>query len=101
MNLGTRLGISIWTHVKVYFWKEGVMETALRAKFAQHPRLRAMLLETGSRRLVEHTENDHYWGDGGDGTGRNRLGHLLMQVRDKLQAEAAQAAPPPPPPPPK
>ena len=38
--------------------KLGFSSHPLRAKFAQHPRLRAMLLETGSRRLVEHTEND-------------------------------------------
>jgi hypothetical protein len=25
-----------------------------------------------------------YWGDGGDGSGKNRLGFLLMQVRDEL-----------------
>ena len=35
--------------------------------------------------LVEHTVNDHYWGDGGDGSGKNRLGQLLMQVRDELR----------------
>eukprot|EP00937_MAST-01D_sp_MAST-1D-sp2_P003820 g3820.t1 len=67
--------------------KEGVMMVALRAKFTQYPRLGAMLLGTGSRRLVEHTAKDRYWGDGGDGTGLNRLGHLLMQVRDELRRE--------------
>ena len=65
--------------------KEKVMEKALWAKFTQHPVLYKMLLDTGNRRLVEHTSNDRYWGDGGDGSGKNRLGNLLMDVRQKLR----------------
>lgn len=61
------------------------MLEGLRAKFEQHPDLAARLLHSGDRLLVEHTRNDSYWGDGGDGDGKNRLGHLLMQVRDELQ----------------
>lgn len=64
--------------------KDDVMREALRAKFTQHPDLREMLLSTGEARLVEHTTNDSYWGDGGDGSGRNRLGELLMELRADL-----------------
>lgn len=64
--------------------KESVMRTALHAKFTQHEDLRTMLRDTGKARLVEHTSNDAYWGDGGDGTGGNRLGHLLMELREVL-----------------
>ena len=67
--------------------KESVMLEALRAKFTQHEDLQAILLGTGDAVLVEHTANDAYWGDGGDGSGKNRLGRLLMQVRDELRAE--------------
>jgi hypothetical protein len=66
--------------------KEQVMLDALRAKFAQHDDLRAILLGTGDALLVEHTASDRYWGDGGDGSGRNRLGHLLMQLREELRS---------------
>lgn len=68
--------------------KERVMLDALRAKFTQHDELRAVLLGTGDAVLVEHTANDSYWGDGGDGSGKNRLGILLMQLREELQATA-------------
>ena len=61
------------------------MLDALRAKFTQHDRLRRLLVDTGHAELVEHTRNDHYWGDGGDGSGRNRLGVLLMRLRDELR----------------
>lgn len=68
-----------WNHVR-----DNVMLEALRAKFSQHEALKELLLSTGSARLVEHTENDSYWGDGGDGSGKNRLGKLLMKVRAEL-----------------
>ena len=66
--------------------KEQVMLEALRAKFTQHEELKAVLLGTGDAVLVEHTANDSYWGDGGDGSGKNRLGVLLMQLRAELAA---------------
>jgi ribA/ribD-fused uncharacterized protein len=72
--------------------KEQVMLEVVRAKFTQHDDLKQVLLVTGDAKLVEHTENDSYWGDGGDGSGKNRLGHILMQVRDELR----RATPPAP-----
>ena len=66
--------------------KDDVMREAVRAKFKQHPDLRAILLSTGDALIVEHTQNDAYWGDGGDGTGKNMLGLILMEVREELRA---------------
>ena len=54
------------------------------AKFSQHDDLKILLLSTGEAKLIEHTENDAYWGDGGDGKGKNYLGILLMQVREEI-----------------
>jgi hypothetical protein len=67
--------------------KGTIMREALQAKFTQHPALRSLLLATGDATLVEHTENDSYWGDGGDGSGQNRLGQLLMELRAQLRAK--------------
>jgi N-glycosidase YbiA len=67
--------------------KESVMRQALRAKFTQHDELKSLLLNTGDAVLVEHTTNDSYWADNGDGTGKNRLGALLMELREQLQSE--------------
>lgn len=64
--------------------KDDVMRKALRAKFRQYHSLKKLLVETGNAMLVEHTANDAYWGDGGNGSGRNMLGILLMQEREKL-----------------
>ena len=65
--------------------KDQIMLKALRAKFTQDKHLRQLLLDTKDRKLVEHTTNDSYWGDGGDGSGQNHLGKLLMQVRSELK----------------
>lgn len=50
--------------------KDEVMLKAIRAKVEQHSEVKEMLLSTENAILVEHTENDHYWGDGGDGSGK-------------------------------
>jgi GTP cyclohydrolase II len=71
--------------------KETVMLEGLRAKFEQHPDLREQLVESGERLLIEHTRNDNYWGDGGNGVGANRLGKLLMQVRAALRQPVGPA----------
>jgi ribA/ribD-fused uncharacterized protein len=65
--------------------KDDIMHEALLAKFTQHPRLKALLLATGEAQLIEHTRNDNYWADGGDGTGKNRLGLLLMELRAQFK----------------
>ena len=63
-----------------------VMLKAIRAKIEQHDDVREMLLSTGNAALVEHTKNDRYWADGGDGSGLNRLGKILMKVREEWLA---------------
>jgi ribA/ribD-fused uncharacterized protein len=70
-----------WESIKVQIMTEAVL-----AKFTQHEDLRALLLATGDALLVEHTNNDAYWGDGGDGSGKNMLGQVLMRVRERLRS---------------
>jgi len=65
--------------------KDNVMYDALKAKFSQNEELKRLLIETEDKILIEHTENDSYWGDGGDGTGKNNLGKLLMKLRGELR----------------
>ncbi|HEU4327476.1 MAG TPA: NADAR family protein [Roseiflexaceae bacterium] len=72
-----------WEHVK-----DQVMLDALRQKFRTHEDIRAILLDTGDEPLIENAPGDYYWGIGADGSGKNMLGKLLMQVRDELRREA-------------
>ena len=62
--------------------KDEIMYEGLRFKFSQNKDLKDKLLETGNRKIIEHTTKDKYWGDGGNGEGQNRLGILLMKLRD-------------------
>lgn len=65
--------------------KDEIMYTAIRAKVEQHSKIKEILISTGNCILVEHTTNDSYWADNGDGTGLNMLGKILMDVRKHLQ----------------
>lgn len=57
------------------------MYEGLKHKFTQNEHCRNVLILTRDRQLIEHTPKDKYWGDGGDGSGKNRLGILLMKLR--------------------
>ncbi len=65
--------------------KDGIMRDAVRAKFAQHEDIQAVLLGTSDELLIEATQNDSYWGSGPDGKGQNKLGLTLMEVRSELR----------------
>ena len=65
--------------------KDDIMREVVLAKFTQHDDLRRALLDTGDAELIEHTANDAYWADGGDGSGKNMLGKILMEVREQLR----------------
>jgi len=67
--------------------KEDIMRLAVFEKFRQNPAIRRELLATGHATLIEHTKNDNYWADNGDGTGKNMLGIILMETRKRLKAE--------------
>lgn len=68
--------------------KTGVMKQALMAKF-QQDRWRKALLSTGTEPIIEWNNwGDQIWGVTLDGIGENRLGLLLMAIREKLQKES-------------
>lgn len=63
--------------------KQSVMESVVAAKFEQNPALMKQLVATGNRELVEeNTWGDRTWGVV-NGKGENRLGKILMGVRQK------------------
>lgn len=75
-----------WAGIKV-----DRMRAVLRAKFTQHEHLKKLLLDTGTRKLVEAgtTNNavNRFWGEV-DGKGENTLGKLLMALREELRKES-------------
>lgn len=71
--------------------KEQLVREAVEAKFRKYPALQELLLGTGERPIIEATATDAYWGEGPDGKGANKLGMILMQLREKLRGEKADA----------
>jgi ribA/ribD-fused uncharacterized protein len=71
-----------WETVKL-----NVMRRAIRAKFAQHDDIRAMLVGTDDHKLIEAAAKDAFWGEGADGRGKNWLGKILMEIRAELRGE--------------
>lgn len=67
--------------------KRQTMKDCCMAKFLQHPELRKKLLDTGNEVLIEDSPVDWYWGCGADGTGKNVLGQVLMEIREELKGE--------------
>jgi ribA/ribD-fused uncharacterized protein len=77
-----------WPEVKVK-----VMQDLVSQKFNGHPDLVKLLLATGDAELVEeNTWHDNFWGDCRCSkcaavAGQNRLGLILMEVRQRLGRE--------------
>lgn len=75
-------------------WKkirQTVMTRGLYIKCQTHPEVAKALLMTGTRKIVENSMYDYYWGCGRDGRGHNTYGKVLMAIRDKLKAQQAGA----------
>lgn len=69
-----------WEQVKL-----SVMKKVLLNKFGQNAVLKELLLSTGDKYLEETNDwRDTFWGVC-NGTGRNMLGRLLMEVRGELR----------------
>jgi len=68
--------------------KYAVMKDCVRAKFLQHSTIRMQLLNTGDEDIVEDSPIDYYWGCGADGTGKNMLGKILVEIREELSDDA-------------
>ena len=80
-----------WEQVKFQ-----VMEECVRYKFTHHAELKAQLLATGEAELIEGNDwGDKIWGVY-QGEGENRLGKILMKIREELRKSATLDHRPPP-----
>lgn len=71
-----------WDQVKVQ-----IMLEILTAKAIQHSYVLKKLIETGDRYLCENSWRDSFWGWGPDRKGRNMLGTIWMEIREKANKE--------------
>ena len=69
-----------WDRARVF-----LMYDIVKTKFEQHPDLASKLVATGDEDIVEgNTWNDKFWGVC-NGEGENRLGKILMIVREEIK----------------
>lgn len=73
----------------IVYVKDRFMYEIVLAKFRQNPALGQGLKDTKDAYLVEDTfsTGDDYWGETSRGVGQNRLGHILMKVREVLRTD--------------
>ena len=67
--------------------KDGIMQRGVLKKFETHAKIREILLATGDELIIENAPKDYYWGCGYDGSGKNKLGQILMAVREILSQQ--------------
>jgi N-glycosidase YbiA len=65
--------------------KDEIMQKAVLCKFATHAEIREILLSTEDELIIENSPIDYYWGCGADGSGKNKLGEILVIVREILR----------------
>ncbi|MDA3837005.1 MAG: NADAR family protein [Nanoarchaeota archaeon] len=69
-----------WDKIKVE-----VIIKAVREKFETHSEARDLLLSTDDEELIEANPDDYFWGEGEDGTGKNMMGEILMEIRESFK----------------
>ena len=91
-----QLGDSVRVNPKWETEKVKVMKKASLHKYQQHEHLRRVLLSTGDKTLAEASPRDLFWGigipmrskaksDRSQWRGENKLGEVLMDIRDQLK----------------
>ncbi|MDZ8053907.1 MAG: NADAR family protein [Aulosira sp. ZfuVER01] len=66
--------------------KDDIMRKAVLQKFETHVDIKEILLSTSNEEIIENSPIDFYWGCGSDGSGKNMLGIILMEVREILRS---------------
>lgn len=64
--------------------KDQIMYQAVLAKFTSNLEIQKILLDTEEEAIIEKALGDYYWGCGKNGSGQNKLGLILMQVKAEL-----------------
>ncbi len=67
------------------------MKQMMRQKALQHEEVMKALRDSAGLKIVKHIvtypPGDGYWDDGIDGTGRNEIGKMWMELREEFSSE--------------
>lgn len=75
-----------WKSVKLQ-----IMEEIIWEKLCQHPFIQQRLAETEMRAIIENSRKDAFWGWGSNKSGKNHLGRIWMNVRERMKKEQGEA----------
>lgn len=79
---------SRWYRAKIKNWQDQrriMMTRALYTKVQMYPDVRDALLAIDEEKIVETSLYDHYWGIGRDLRGKNILGEIWMDIRQRVR----------------
>lgn len=62
-----------------------VMRRVLFCKALQNKKFRDLLVSSGNSKIIEASPFDTFWGEGKEKNGKNMLGVLLEELRDRLR----------------
>jgi N-glycosidase YbiA len=65
--------------------KDSIMKECVFAKVLIYPGIKQALMNTGDEDIIEDSPIDYYWGCGKDGSGKNMLGKIFMEIREELR----------------
>lgn len=71
-------------------WNDKKVEVLRRAvikKFESYSQLKNLLLSTGNEELIEANQEDCFWGEGRNKSGKNMMGQILMETREYLRVK--------------
>lgn len=83
MGRGVQYDAPYW-----YKYRASIMRACIEIKFKQHDRIARLLSATQGDIIEDSNIKDSFWGIG-SGTGRNILGHILMDIRDSLRIQTS------------
>lgn len=77
--------IQKYIHKNILTDKEmlNIMTYIVKIKFDRYLDIRENLLNTGLRPLIEYAKDDEFWSSGKEGKGKNMLGIILTNLRNK------------------
>jgi GTP cyclohydrolase II len=74
--------VNDWEDLQLTF-----MYSTVKLKLSQNPEIKLALVITKDREIVEHSEDDVFWGRNSDGQGNNYFGKTLMLLREEMRSE--------------
>ena len=82
-RISKRMGEKIIPDKEWFDKRFEIMRYIIHIKISQHPEIKNNLLNTGLKTIIFNSKNDIFFGTGNDNKGQNKLGKILMDIRNE------------------